>query len=227
MARLVIIEDDAELQHLLGLTLYKQGYECVYAFNGKEGLEKILSAQPDLVLLDLMLPVLSGAEVVARVMENPALRDIPVIVMTGWGGDADRLEKSLRAQGVREYVKKPLVMSDLVRLIQRVLRDYPRQSAAPAQQAKKGPVRLDLRLRTVWINDQLVATLPPQRAELLRVLLESPGSVAKERLIEKVWGKSKAETSTLEKAIQRLREDLGPSERARLQTTSEGYELLA
>ncbi len=113
MARLIIIEDDPELQHLLGLTLYKQGYECTYAFNGKEGFEKILAGRPDLILLDLMLPVLSGAEVVKLVMENPALRPIPIIVMTGWGGDADKLERSLRDQGVREYVKKPLSSKEL------------------------------------------------------------------------------------------------------------------
>jgi DNA-binding response OmpR family regulator len=226
MARLIIIEDDPELQHLLGLTLYKQGYECTYAFNGKEGFEKILAGPPDLILLDLMLPVLSGTEVVKLVMENPALRPIPIIVMTGWSGDADKLERSLRDQGVREYVQKPLIMADLSRLIQRVLRDRPTAPASRARQASKGNVRLDLRLRTVWIDDKLVATLPPQRAGLLKVLLESRGPVTKEKLIEEVWGGSKAELSALEKAIQRLREDLGPSERARIQTSSEGYEFL-
>jgi DNA-binding response OmpR family regulator len=226
MAKLVIIEDDPELQHLLGLTLYKQGYECTYAFNGKEGFEKILAGPPDLIVLDLMLPVLSGAEVVKLVMENPALRTIPIIVMTGWGGDADRLEKSLRAQGVREYVKKPFVISELVGLIDRVLRQHPAKSAPKARRVGKGDVQLDLRMRTVWIADKLAATLPAQRAELLKVLLESAGPVSRQKLIHAVWGGEKAGAAALEKAVQRLREDLGPAQRSRIRTTPEGYEFL-
>lgn len=227
MARLIIIEDDAELQHLLGFTLYKQGYECTYAFNGKEGYEKVLANPPDLILLDLMLPVLSGAEVITMVMAHPVLRHVPIIVMTGYGGDVDKVEKVFRDQGVREYIRKPLVLEDLVRCIKRVLAENPMRPPEEPLQVSKGNVRLDLRLRTVWIDDKLVATLPPQRAELLKILLENSGPVTKDKLVAQIWGESKGDFSALEKAIQRLREDLGPEARARIQTGAEGYEFLA
>ena len=224
MPRLLIVEDDAELQHLLGFIMYKQGYECHYAFNGKEGYEKILALHPDLVLLDLMLPIMSGPDVIKKVMEHPDLRKIPIIVITAWGGDADAVETQLRAEGVREYIRKPLVIEDLVRLVKRILSENPQGALPKGTLVEKGKVRLDMSLRTLWIDDKLVATLPPKRAELLKLLLEAKGPIKREKLLKQVWEPS-AELNLLEKAIQRLREDMGEA-RHRIQTTEEGYELV-
>lgn len=223
MARILIIEDDGDLQHMLSVALNQEKYELHYAFNGREGYEKILALQPDVVLLDLMMPVLNGVEVIKLVITNTTVRDIPIIVMTAHSDKADMLESSIKAQGVREYVRKPFEIAHLKSLIKRMLIQYPRKSQAPSQVAK-GVVRLDTQFRTVWINDKRVTTLSPTKADLLRVLLEAKGPVKRESLLKAVWGTG-GKNSALEKTIQRLRDDFG-DEGERIQTTGEGYELI-
>lgn len=223
MAKILIVEDDGDLQQMLSIAFNRENFEVHYAFNGKEGFEKILSVQPDVILLDLMLPVLNGIEVIKRVTSNTLVRDIPIIVMTAHGDKAELLESSLRAQGVREYLRKPFEIAGLKSLVKRLMAQYPRRAAAPAQIAK-GAVRLDTRFRTVWINDNMVATLSPIKAVLLRELIEAKGAVTREKLLLAVWGAG-ATPSALEKTIQRLREDFGPHAQ-RLQTAADGYELI-
>ncbi len=225
MARLLIIEDNGEFQQLLSLTFFREGYEVYYAFNGKEGYDKLLAVRPDLVLLDLMMPVLNGVEVIKLVNANTAVRDTPILVMTAHGDKADLLESSILAQGAVEYVRKPFELAHLKAVVRRLLAQSPRRAAASAE-AVKGSLRLDLKLRTLWIDDRNAGSLPPTRAEVLRVLLEANGPVAREKLLREVWG-DEGSVAALEKTIQRLREDLGPEESRRLQTTEDGYELVA
>src|SRR5579885_1094949 len=97
MAKILIIEDDGDLQNMLSYALNQEKYEVHYAFNGKEGYEKILSIQPDVILLDLMMPVLNGIEVIKLVISNTLVRDIPIIVMTAHGDRPDMLESSIKA----------------------------------------------------------------------------------------------------------------------------------
>ncbi|MBI4376306.1 MAG: response regulator transcription factor [Elusimicrobia bacterium] len=223
MAKILIIEDDGGLQQLLSLSFNMEGYEVHYAFNGKEGYEKILLVQPDVVLLDLMMPVLNGVEVIKLVTSNTLTRDIPIIVMTAHSDKADMLEHSIKAHGVREYVRKPFEIAMMKSLVKRMLNQYPRKSV-PSSQVAKGEVRLDVKFRTVWISDKMIGTLSPTRAEVLRMLIESKGPVKREKLMQAVWGDG-SRHSALEKTIQRLREDLG-SDSQRIQTTSDGYELV-
>jgi len=223
MARVLIIEDDGDLQHMLSIALNQEGYEVHYAFNGKEGYEKILSVQPDCILLDLMMPVLNGVEVIKLVTTNTLIKDIPIIVMTAHGDKADMLESSIKAQGVREYLRKPFEIAEMKRQIKRMLTQYPRKAAAPAQVAK-GSVRLDVKFRTVWINDRMIATLSPTKAQVLKILLDAKGPVKREKLLQTVWG-DEGSASALEKTIQRLREDFG-AEGQRIQTVADGYELI-
>lgn len=224
MARLLIIEDSGDLQELLSMTFFKDGYEVYYAFNGKEGYDKILAVSPDLILLDLMMPVLNGVEVLKMVAANTLLRDIPIIVMTAHGDKPDMLEDTIMAQGVREYVRKPFELPRLKSAVRRLIEQYPRRPR-PSAQVAKGAVRLDAKLRSVWVSDRLVATLPPMRSEVLRLLLEAPGAVTREKLLREVWG-ADGSVAALEKTIQRLREDLGPEDARRIQTTEAGYELI-
>ncbi len=223
MAKLLIIEDDGDLQQVLSVVFNREGYELHYAFNGKEGYDKMLAVQPDVVLLDLMLPVLNGVEVLKLVTTNTSLKDIPIIVMTAHGDKADMLEHSIKAQGVRAYLKKPFELGDIRSLVRRMLTQYPRNPVTAAEVAK-GEVRLDLKFRTLWVKDRMVATLSPMKASVLQILLESKGAVKREKLLQSVWG-DKSSVPAMEKTIQRLREDLG-TEGRRLQTTAEGYELV-
>lgn len=223
MARILIIEDDGDLQQLLSLALYREGYETHYSFNGQEGYDKVLSLHPDLILLDLMLPVLNGMEVLRLLSTNASVRDIPVIVMTGHGDRTDMLEKTIKISGAREYLRKPFVLKEMVAAIARLLAQYPRKPTEPSEVAK-GEVRLDLKFRTVSVKGRHLATLSPMKTKLLRMLLEAKGPVSKERLIHALWAAG-GKAAALEKLVQRLREDLG-TEARRLQTAADGYELV-
>jgi len=224
VAAILSIEDEASLQQALGMALYNAGYEVHYAFNGAEGYDKILSLHPHLVLLDLMLPMLSGIEILKRVRARPEFKDLPIIVLTAMYDDESRLERDLRDWGRVEYMRKPFDVRELLERIRRALQSAP--ATAPRQPSvAKGAVRLDPKCRTLWIEDRLVATLSPKKARLVQLLLEAPGPVKRTRLLEKVWARASA-LNALEKTIQRLREDLGPREGLRLVTTNEGYELV-
>jgi DNA-binding response OmpR family regulator len=223
MAKLLIIEDDGDLQQVLSVAFNREGYELHYAFNGKEGHDKMLALQPDVVLLDLMMPVLNGVEVIKLAASNTSLKDIPIIVMTGHGDKAAMLENSIKAQGARAYLKKPFELREATALVRRMLSQYPRNPTTAAEVAK-GSVRLDVKFRTVWVEDRMVATLSPMKAKVLELLLGAKGPVKREKLLQAVWGDSSS-AAALEKTIQRLREDLGDEGR-RLQTTSEGYEIV-
>lgn len=223
MAKLLIIEDDGDLQQILSAVFNREGYELHYAFNGKEGYDKMLALQPDVVLLDLMMPILNGVEVIKLASTNTSLKDIPIIVMTGHGDQADMLEHSMKAQGVRAYLRKPFELAEVRSLVRKMLTQYPRSPVTTAEVAK-GEVRLDVKFRTVWIKDRMVATLSPMKAAVLQALLQSKGPVKREKLLQSVWG-AEGNVPALEKTIQRLREDLG-AEGRRLQTTSEGYEIV-
>src|SRR5262249_6808447 len=108
MARILSIEDDEDEQHLIGQALFSAGYEVHYAWNGQEGYEKILSLNPDLILLDLMLPRLNGVEILKRLQQNKAAEAIPVIVITVFGDEANLLGESVEALGAADYLRKPI-----------------------------------------------------------------------------------------------------------------------
>ena len=223
MAKILIIEDDGEMQQLLSLVFNKENYEVHYAFNGKEGYEKILSMHPDLILLDLMLPGMNGVEILKAVKGNKDVRDLPIIVLTAYGDDASMLEHSVKALGAVEYLRKPVEIATLLIHIKRLLAATPRQ-APPPDEIRRGAIRADPSFRTVFINDRLVATLPSRRFDLFRLLLEADGEMTKQALCDKLGGAGTV--YALEKAIQRLREDLGPVEAKRIQTTPSGYRMI-
>jgi CheY-like chemotaxis protein len=118
--RILCVEDDAGMLDLLRLILESAGYEFLGARDGEEGLEKILSEQPDLVLLDLMLPNVDGAEVLLRKQKDPAIRDIPVIAVTALASPFDQIMWKRRTE-IKDYVTKPFVRKEFLATIERVL----------------------------------------------------------------------------------------------------------
>ncbi len=229
MARILSIEDDETIQHLIGQVLFREGYEMHYAWNGREGYEKILALDPDLILLDLMLPMMNGIELLQKLREDKATAGIPVIIVTAYGDEANFLGHSVRALGAADYLRKPLDVNELARSVKNVLADLPRGARPPAlprtQEPRKGEVRADPRFRTVWIADRLVAALPEKEFALLRVLLESPGPVPRESLL-RALGYAEDQHDALKQTVHRLRAHLGSAENVRLKTTADGYEFL-
>jgi adenylate cyclase len=118
--RVLCVEDDAGMLDLLRLILESAGYEFLGARDGEEGLEKIRSMHPDLILLDLMLPNIDGAEVLLRKHQDPNIRDIPVIAVTALVSPFDQIMWKRRTE-IRDYVTKPFVRKEFLATIERVL----------------------------------------------------------------------------------------------------------
>lgn len=222
MTRILIVEDDADLQRLLALTLSREGWDVHYAYRGPEGFEKAVSLLPQIILCDMMLPGYGGVELIRRLKANPATREVPIVVMTAYYGSASFVESEIRKLGIIEYLRKPFKMSDLVRLLRGLIEGLP--APPPARPAvKRGCIRLEPVSRGVWVDDKLVATPPPIRFAVLLALVESAGPIDCSSLMKKIWRRDDCK-GNLEKTIERLREDLGEASR-RLRTTAEGYEV--
>jgi CheY-like chemotaxis protein len=119
-AKILCIEDEDGMRDLLRLILEAAGYTYVDARDGVEGLEKIRSEHPDLILLDLMLPGVDGAEVLLQKQKDPDIRDIPVIAVTALVSPFDQIMWKRRTE-IEDYITKPFVRKDLLEIIGRVL----------------------------------------------------------------------------------------------------------
>jgi DNA-binding response OmpR family regulator len=223
MLRILSVEDDPDFQHLISHALRNQGFEVHYAFTGKEGCEKALSLNPDIVLLDMMLPMMNGLEVMQELKNNKATRDMPIIIMTAYPTEANFFESEAKALGNVEYLRKPVQMAELVAAIKRILGEHAAKS--PFAVWKRGTMRIIPDSKSVWIGERLIANLAPKRFEVLYHLVQNEGEVPWQELVAKVWGKDGTKND-LEKTIQRLREDLGP-ESFLLSTTRNGYQLIS
>jgi DNA-binding response OmpR family regulator len=208
---------------MLSIALNHEGYDVHYAFNGKEGYEKVLSLNPDLIILDLMLPGMNGIEVIRAVKTHKDFRDVPIIVVTAYEDRVSMVESSVKALGAPVFLRKPISMSELVMHVKRELAQVQKKETPPPE-LRKGAVRADPRFRTVWVEDRLVATLPIRRFQLLKLLMDADGEVSKEALVKQLGGETTVHA--VEKAIQRLREDFGSHESKRIQTTEHGYQLI-
>lgn len=229
MTRILSVEDDEHVQHLLGRALFQQGYEMHYAWNGQEGWEKVLAVDPDLVLLDLMLPMVNGVELLQRMRAHRTARTVPVVIVTAYGDETELLKHALQALGAEAVLRKPIDFQDLVRCVKSTLAAHPRAPArgvAPSERVlRKGIVAADPVMLTVWVDDKPVGTLHNKEFEVLRLLLASQGPVAREGLM-KGLGYESGQDAALKQVVHRLRVSLGEEHKRRVRTTAEGYELL-
>ena len=220
----LVVEDEASLATMLRYNLEKQGFRVEEAADGQEALIRIAEVQPDLVLLDWMLPVMSGLEVCRQIRRRPTTRDLPVIMVTARTEDQDAV-RGLNT-GADDYITKPFNMEALLARMRALLR---RSNAVPA----KGmmvfhDISLDLSAHRVSRNGRPVH-LGPTEFRLLRFLLEHPGRVfSRERLLDAVWGHDVyVEPRTVDVHIRRLRKALnGPHDLDIIRTVrSAGYAL--
>ncbi len=207
----------------LAYNLRQSRHEPLLASGGLEGLRLARQAQPDLVLLDLMLPDLSGKEVCLTLKRQPGTRTVPVIMLTARGDEVDRVLGF--ELGAEDYVVKPFSVRELLLRIDVALRrKAPAQPALPPEQLAAGPVRLDLAAHRAWSGpDELRLTTLEFR--LLALLLSRRGRVqSREALVEAAWGgDSEVDPRTVDSHVKNLREKLGAAGR-RLETVrGEGY----
>ena len=201
----LIVEDDPNIRELLQLYLEKDGYAVTLAADGGQGLEKFRSINPDLVLLDVMMPVLDGWEVCKAIRQES---NIPVIMLTAKGETDDKV-MGLKT-GADDYVTKPFEMKELLARIEAVLRRSDRPTASnKARRLVFDKMTIDMDSFELTVNGKKTDT-PPKEMELLFFLASSPNRVyTRNQLLDEVWGFDYfGDSRTVDVHVKRLREKL-------------------
>ena len=224
MSRILIVEDDPSLVELLRYNLETEGFDVSVARDGEGGMEAIDADDPDLVVLDWMLPNMSGIEICRQMRQRTATRTTPVIMLTAKGEESDRV-RGLET-GADDYIVKPFSPAELTARIKAVLRRaHPEQSGDTLDYED---ISMDIETHRVKRGERAVK-LGPTEFRLLRTLLEKPGRVfSREQLLDRVWGRDiYVELRTVDVHIRRLRKALnGPNETDLIRTVrSAGYSL--
>lgn len=223
-SRVLIIEDDPSIVEMLRYNLEKSGFEPLVAMDGEEGVMMVEEESPDLVVLDWMLPLMSGIEVCRRIRRRPESKDLPIIMLTAKGEEADRV-RGLE-NGADDYVVKPFSPSEMMARIKAVLRrSIPALSEEILEYAG---IAMDLAAHRVT-RDNAPIKLGPTEYRLLKVFLERPGRVfSREQLLDMAWGRDiHVEPRTVDVHIRRLRKALNEGGRLDVLRTvrSAGYAL--
>ena len=207
--RILIVEDEDSLATLLQYNLEKEGYEVTAAGDGEEALLQVQERLPDLIVLDWMLPKVSGIEVCRRLRQRPESRNVPIIMLTARGEETDRI-RGLDT-GADDYVVKPFAMSELAARIRAVLRRL--RPGLAEDRVRCGDIIIDRVAHRVKRNGSEVH-LGPTEFRLLDHFMQHPGRVfSREQLLDAVWGSDVyVEARTVDVHIGRLRKALNASE---------------
>ena len=200
--KILIVEDEANIRELLRLDLEREGYTVLEAENGVEGIKKWKSDKPDMLLLDVMMPVMDGWEVCKEIR---AESDVPIIMLTAKGETADRV--SGLEMGADDYIVKPLEMPEVIARVRAVFRRI-----APDDAPEKltfDNLVIDKQAYDLVIKGKRVDA-PPKEIELLYFLASNPNRVfTRAQLLDEVWGFDYfGDTRTVDVHVKRLREKL-------------------
>lgn len=209
MIRVLIVEDEASLADPLAFLLRKEGFDVTIAGDGPTALESFDAEGADIVLLDLMLPGMSGTDVCKRLRMTSS---VPVIMVTARDSEIDKVVGL--ELGADDYVTKPYSARELIARIRAVLRRGVEVEADQAEDMgvlEAGPVRMDVDRHTVTVSKEVV-TLPLKEFDLLEYLLRNSGRVlTRGQLIDRVWGSDYVgDTKTLDVHVKRLRSKVEP-----------------
>jgi two-component system phosphate regulon response regulator PhoB len=202
---ILVVEDEDALATLLQYNLEKEGYEVLVASDGEEAMVSVDEKLPDLIVLDWMLPKISGIEVCRRLRQKPETRNVPIIMMTARGEESDRI-RGLDT-GADDYVVKPVSMSELAARVRAVLRRL--RPGLAEDEVKIGDIIIDRVGHRVKRAGKEVH-LGPTEFRLLDYLMRHPGRVlSREQLLDAVWGSDVyVEARTVDVHIGRLRKAL-------------------
>lgn len=201
----MLVEDEEALALLLKYNLEKEGYDVVWEARGNKALAEIEKNQPSVIILDWMLPEISGVEICKLVRSKPDIKTIPIIMLTAKGEEEDKI-KGLSA-GADDYVTKPFSIPELMARVKTQLRRVPEP-----QEEKEfvfEDIHMDLGAKKVYRGENYIH-LGPTEFRLLRMLMETPGKVfSREHLLKTVWGDNiYVESRTVDVHIRRLRKSL-------------------
>ena len=201
LTRVLVVEDEQSLREPLVYMLEKEGYEVLEAADGNVAIELFRASNPDLVLLDLMMPGMSGNEV-CRVIRQTS--NVPVIMLTAKDSEIDKVV-GLEI-GADDYVTKPYSTRELLARMKAVLRRNSEPTPVTDGLLEGGPVSMDVDRHLVFVNGQKVA-MPLKEFELLELLLENRNRVlTRAQIIDRVWGSNYfGDTKTLDVHVKRIR----------------------
>ena len=206
MTRVLVVEDEESFSDALSYMLRREGFEVAIAATGPDALTQFDRAGADLVLLDLMLPGLSGTEVCRTLRQRS---NVPVIMLTARDSEVDKVVGL--ELGADDYVTKPFSSRELVARIRAVLRRRGETEELVPTALEAGPVRMDVDRHVVTVNSEQVP-MPLKEFDLLELLLRNAGRVlTRSQLIDRVWGADYVgDTKTLDVHVKRLRAKLEP-----------------
>ncbi|MCK6526548.1 response regulator transcription factor [Myxococcota bacterium] len=211
-ARILLVEDEEDILALMEYTLRQEGFATVRASTGRQAIEQARRERPDLVLLDLMLPDLGGAEVCRRLRADGDTAGIPIIMVTARVGEVDRVVGF--EAGADDYVTKPFSPRELVLRVRAVLRRSRGDLGdTPALRFEEASLRIDEERHRVWVGGEEVH-LTSLEFNLLITLAKRRGRVQRrEVLLDDVWGYASGQvtTRTVDTHVKRLREKLSTS----------------
>ena len=213
--KVLIVEDDGNIAELLHLYLEKEGFDTQVAADGGKGVELFRSFRPDLVLLDIMLPVMDGWSVLRKIREGDKT---PVIMLTAKGELGDKVQ-GLEG-GADDYIVKPFEMKEVLARIHAVLRRYGAEEGGGEKKLSFDKLVINLDSYELLVDGKRVDT-PPKELELLYHLASSPNRVfTRNQLLDEVWGFDYfGDSRTVDVHIKRLREKLeGVSDQWRVKT---------
>ena len=220
--KVLVVDDEKDITALVAYHLEREGFRVLQAHDGLQALELVKRERPSLVVLDLMLPHLSGLDVCRRLRKEPDTARLPILMLTA---KAEETDKVLGLElGGDDYLTKPFGPKELVARVKALIRRS--EEVQEEEVVKAGSLEIDLSRYTVAIRKRAVE-LTPKEFDLLKALVLAKGRVlTRDYLLDRVWGYERAseiESRTVDVHVRRLREKLGP-EAARIVTVkSVGY----
>ena len=202
-AHIFVVEDEKPIQELLQYNLEKEGFKVSSSVNGEAALETIKEKIPDLILLDWMLPDLSGIKICQYLKQDKTVKDIPIIMLTAKGEEEDKV-KGLNT-GAEDYITKPFSFPELLARIKSILRRI--KPSTVSDEASYLDLKIDRIAIKVYRKDKEI-NLGPKEYKLLNFMIKQPKRVySRDQLLEQVWGDDiNVESRTVDVHITRLRQ---------------------
>lgn len=210
MKKILLVDDEPDILEFVGYNLRNAGFDVRTSQNGADALAKAVEDVPDLVVLDVMMPEMSGIEVCAAMRADERLKDVLIMFLTALDEEITQI-KGLEAGG-DDYITKPVSPRVLLSRIKALLRRSHHHDT-DTENEKKLPVSIDVEGYLVKLEDGTVMTLPRKEFELLRLLISRPGKLfLREEIYDKVWGSDVVVGDrTIDVHIRKLREKIGAS----------------
>lgn len=204
--RILLVDDEVDILEFVRYNLVREGYEVFTAQNGAEALTLAAQCRPHLILLDMMMPMMDGAQTCRAIRENPELKDTMVVFLSALGEEQQQLAGF--GVGADDYLTKPIKMKLLVSRVQAILKRI--DAGAPAAAKAKSGIDIDRASYTVMCDGRRI-TLPRKEFALLELLWSSPGRlIPREEIYARIWGSEVVVGDrTIDVHIRKLRQKIG------------------